>query len=196
MQPHPVTDRRLFFALLPDEPQRRAFVAAVHGSAGRSGGRSVPWQNLHLTLAFLGRVPKARVPELMRLAHAVAANQAGGAVEFGFAELAYWPRPAVLHAPARPLAGAAAGFERLLRLAEALRSTTGAGGFSPDLKPFHPHVTVARKVPPAPDARTLAAPALADVAWRCGSFALMQIAHRGEGALYSTVGSWLLVDSK
>ncbi len=46
---------RLFFALWPDPPTRTALAMLVDGLP-LVGGRRVPAENLHLTLAFLGNV--------------------------------------------------------------------------------------------------------------------------------------------
>ena len=54
-------------------------------------------------------------------------------------------------------------------LALSLKNETAAAGFSPDLKPFRAHVTVARKVARAP-----AALALQPVLWRFDAFALIE----------------------
>ena len=64
--------RRLFFAFWPDEMERQRLVQATAGAAGMSGGRLVPAESLHVTLAFLGSVPERRIPELHSLARQVA----------------------------------------------------------------------------------------------------------------------------
>src|SRR5258708_39845209 len=55
---------RAFFALSPDEAVKEALAALGRDIARRSRGRSVPPDNAHLTLAFIGDVPKPALPTL------------------------------------------------------------------------------------------------------------------------------------
>jgi len=166
---------RLFFALWPDEPARRALAGLAGRMAVEAGGRPVPAANLHLTLAFLGEVPDERVGT----ACAVAADVRAGAFDlvldrtgtFRRAGVA-WAGPSVLPA-------------ELDRLQSALESGLRAAGFALDARPFAPHLTLARRtVKPAPEAAT------APVAWRVGRFALVRSA-RDKGA-YAELAGWEL----
>jgi len=72
-------------------------------------------------------------------------------------------------------------------LASELKSALLYGGFTPDLKPFRAHVTLARKVRSAsPDL------AIDPVSWTFTGFALAESRSGPEGVLYSVVDSWLL----
>ena len=170
--------RRLFFALCPDEAGRAALAASAATAVAASDGRAVAVAQLHVTLAFLGSVAVTRIPELTALARALAAGWPPGAapIALTFTRLAFWHRPQVLCALARPTAAAS-------RLATVLRDATHAAGFRPDLKPFRAHVTVARKVTHARSA------ALASVRWRCAALALMESRSAPGGSLYSVVES-------
>ena len=140
----------------------------------------MPAEQLHLTLAFLGAVPAARLAELAALAPA-AARAAGLTDEplvLTFGRLERWAAPQVLCVlPVRPP-------EALSALARAVVGTLVAAGFAPDLKPFRPHVTVARKVvrpsEPAP---------IAPVRWRFERFALIESRTLERGPVYSVVGT-------
>lgn len=172
--------RRLFFAFWPDEMERQRLVQATAG-AGVSGGRPVPAESLHVTLAFLGSVPERRIPELHRLARQVAKAFAQDArpPSLKFDRLVHW-------AGARILCALAADEARALALAAALKDASAATGFSPDLKPFHPHVTVARKV-----VRASAPQVLQPVLWRCDAFALLD-SRTEAGPVYSVIESYPL----
>ena len=174
--------RRLFFALWPTAQEARALSAAAAPAIAASGGRAVPQQNLHLTLAFLGQVPPARTSELTALTRRVAAGGAHGvaALALQFERLAYWYEPQILCALSAAAAPVAA-------LAAALQGEAGAAGFFPDLKPFRAHVTVARKV-------TRAAPSteLPSVRWACAQFALVESRTAATGAVYSVQETFLL----
>lgn len=172
--------RRLFFALWPDEPMREALAHAVREAVRSSGGRAVSSSDLHLTLAFLGSVPEGRVAELAGAARAVGLPQPG-AVEVRLDHLEHWAGPQVLcAAPNAPPAAAA-------ELAQALRAQLSAGGFSPDIKPFRAHVTVARKVThPGPSLQ------MQPVSWHFGSFALIESRTLESGPVYSVVEVYAL----
>ena len=183
--------RRLFFALWPDAGQRAALAHATRKAVRSSGGRPVPEGSLHVTLAFLGSVPERRVAELQAIARRVAeAPEAGGTpMLVSFDRLVHWAKPRILCAlDALPSAGTeAAGAPPVGALAESLKSETTARGFSPDLKPFHAHVTVARKVARAP-----AAQPLSPVQWTFDGFALIESRTEPTGPVYSVIESYLL----
>ena len=73
-------------------------------------------------------------------------------------------------------------------LAASLKDATAAAGFTPDLKPFHAHVTLARKVTHAPRECTLR-----EVLWRFDGFALVDSRTESGGPVYSVLESYPLV---
>ncbi len=165
--------RRLFLGLWPDASMREQLAHAVRKGVRASGGRRVPKANYHITLAFIGAVPEGRVADLGAVVRAVAG---AGPIEVPLRELAYWPGPQVLCAvPPVPPAGWAGWVGRLL---EAL----AAAAFAPDLKPFRPHVTVARKV-----MRPSASAVLHPVLWRFDEFALIESRALAAGPVYSVM---------
>src|SRR6185437_8750463 len=146
--------RRLFFALWPDEAMRHAMVLATHEVTRACGGRAVPTENLHVTLAFLGSVPERRLAQLGEIALAIAgaprsvgAHSAGSPLELTFDHLEYWRAARLLCAlPVEPPS-------RIADLARRLQSQLAASGIAPDLesswsvgvdasRPFRPHVTL------------------------------------------------------
>ena len=185
----------MFFALWPDAGQRAALVHATRKAVRSSGGRPVPEESLHVTLAFLGSVPERRVAELQAIARRVAEAPEAAPLLVSFDRLVHWAKPRILCAlDALPSAGTeAAGAPRVgalagaPALAESLKGETTARGFSPDLKPFHAHVTVARKVARAP-----AAQPLSPVQWTFDGFALIESRTEPTGPVYSVIESYLL----
>jgi 2'-5' RNA ligase len=171
--------RRLFFALWPDETMREAMAHATRRAARASGGRPLPAENLHVTLAFLGSIPARRLAQLGEIAHAAASGE--GPLELSFDHLEYWRAAQLLCAlPTEPPA-------RIASLARRLQELLTRGGFAPDLKPFRPHVTVARKVlRPGPIGR------MHPVLWRFSDLALLESRPLPAGALYSVVESFAL----
>ncbi|HEX4618513.1 MAG TPA: RNA 2',3'-cyclic phosphodiesterase [Steroidobacteraceae bacterium] len=181
--------RRLFFALWPDAAQRAALVHAAGKTVRRCGGRPVPETNLHVTLAFLGSVPEPRLEELRAIARRIAARFPREAVPLALSleALEHWAKPQVLTVLERKAEAHAAPASGAAKLAQLLTTETAAAGFSPDLKPFRPHVTVARKVPRAPGPS-----AMRRVPWSFGAFALVESRTLAEWPLYSVLESYVL----
>lgn len=184
MNPDPsAAVRRLFFALWPDETQRRALEHAAAKAVRHSGGRPVPLSNLHVTIAFLGSVSVARIPDLQRIAREQAVCLAHDApATLTFARLAHWKEAQILCA----LAAEQSPGVRVL--AVALREAGAAVGLSPDRKPFQAHVTLARKV-----VRPGAELALRPVVWRFDTFALIDSRTEPGGPVYSVIDSYPLI---
>ncbi|MGC8518160.1 MAG: RNA 2',3'-cyclic phosphodiesterase [Steroidobacteraceae bacterium] len=175
--------RRLFFALWPDAAMRERLAGAVREAVHDCGGRPVPLEQWHLTLAFLGAVPAERIADLATLAPAaaLAADLPEPGLELSLGRLADWPQPqvrCVLPIEPSPALG---------RLARALADSLSAAGFLPDLKPFHAHVTVARKVTRPSEPRRLPV-----VRWRFERFALLESRTLPSGAVYSVVETYPL----
>ncbi|HYL03297.1 MAG TPA: 2'-5' RNA ligase family protein, partial [Steroidobacteraceae bacterium] len=102
------------------------------------------------------------------------------------ARIEYAPRAQILWVLGgrETLPGALAGLQAL---AGAIKQATVTAGFSPDLKPFRLHVTVARKVSHAPGPQ-----AMRPVEWRFDGFALVESRTDPAGAVYSVVESYPL----
>ncbi len=170
---------RLFFALWPDRAEARALHEAGRALQGASGGRLSRRETLHLTLAFLGDTPLARLPELESLAGAVRLPP----FTFTLARYGWWKHNRIAWAmpeePSVPLAVLAAA------LGEGLRERSVPF----DAKPFVPHVTLVRRAERAPGA--LALPA---VRWAAREFVLVRSRLDGAGAAYETLGRWPLAE--
>jgi 2'-5' RNA ligase len=176
---------RLFFALQPEAGQNAALVESVAPVIARLEAQSVPAQNIHATLCFVGVVPAMDLEKLKN----VAAAQHLPRTSLRFDTLEHWEKPRVVCATG----GESAIPAPLLELVDGLGRGAQAAGFQPDIKPFRPHLTLARKIPPARAAlcewpQTLAPPLLV----HCDRFVLME-SRRGEsGSTYSVVDSWPL----
>jgi 2'-5' RNA ligase len=180
--------RRLFFALWPDDEQRAALTHAAARIVRHCGGRPVPEANLHVTLAFLGSVPETRVAELGAIGRRAAAAFPAHAlpVTVSLATPEHWARAQVLAVLEREDEGRAAA-AGAAALARSLSDATLAAGFSPDLKPFRVHVTVARKV-----ARPPRSCEMRKVEWSFDEFALIESRTLEKGPVYSVVESYVL----
>jgi 2'-5' RNA ligase len=176
---------RLFFALQPAPGQKTALAERAAPLAAQLEAQVVPAQNIHATLCFIGAVAPGHLEKLK----CVAAAQHARDFSLCFDSFEYWEKPRVLCATG----GASAIPAALLELADALGRSARAAGFHPDIKPFRPHLTLARKISPARAARcewpqSLVPPLLV----HCDRFVLME-SRRGEsGSAYSVVDSWPL----
>jgi 2'-5' RNA ligase len=182
-EPHAPPLRRLFLALWPEASMRARLAEAVYPSVSACAGQAVPASHYHLTLVFIGAVPETRLEALDVAIKAAARHFAGtSSIEMALQDLVYWSAPRVLCAVPRT---APAG---LAERASAVRAALVTAGFAPDLKPFRPHVTVARKVKRPSDS------VLPDaVLWRFDACALIDSRTVTAGPVYSVVQTYPLV---
>jgi len=169
--------RRLFFAYWPDLKTRQALIQATRPAVASIDGQPVAGSNLHVTLAFLGRVSGARIPEITRIGARGDYQQA----KLNFDRLEYWPRPKVVAALADgvPEAGQTLVdtlWERLIPL-----------GFEREVRPWRPHFTLVRRVRRPPPKLTI--PALS---WTCDRLALVESVSGPDGLHYTPLAEWAL----
>jgi 2'-5' RNA ligase len=182
--------RRVFFALWPGAALQTTLARATHKSVSACGGRPVPAQSLHVTLAFLGSVAERRIGELEVIGDRIAAFCAGEGAnaappELVFDRIEHWQKAQIICATVGTESADAATVVQ--SLADALKNETLAAGFAPDLKPFRAHVTVARKV-----ARPTLALDMHSVPWAVTGLALVESRTAPGGAIYSVINSWTL----
>jgi 2'-5' RNA ligase len=179
--------RRLFFALWPDEGMQAALAEATEAIVQSSDGRPLPPENYHITLAFLGAVPESRIGALRPIAAQVAEAFPlhGEPIEVTLDRVEHWRKPQLLVATASSTPTLAA------RLSEQLKRALVGQGFSPDLKPFRAHATLARKVRRV--TRELDMP---PVHWTFRDFRLIESRTEPSGPIYSTREIWALDDSR
>jgi len=176
---------RLFFALQPAPEQCRALLELAAPRVAQLGAQTVPPDNLHATLCFVGAVPEERLADL----RAVGAATRGGPATLRFETLEYWSKPQILCATAADDSAAAPARVLAQRLGEGAL----AAGFTPDIKPFRPHLTLVRKVRAArASAHTWPQVLEPGFVLRCEKFALMRSNPGERGSIYSVVETWPL----
>jgi 2'-5' RNA ligase len=163
---------RLFVALWPGPELRDALGAWCDSWPCPAGAQRVPAGQLHLTLHFLGAVPRQR---LLALREALTLPFAPFTLSLG--RPAMWPgQTAVLEPERTP--------PRLHRLhataGEALRRL----GLPTDARRFRPHVTIARRAGSAP--APAAGPGLR---WPVRGYALVESCPGTEGR-YTVLQTW------
>jgi 2'-5' RNA ligase len=167
--------RRLFFALWPDERTRRSLVRQTQQAVRRCGGKPVPPENYHITLAFVGNVAADQVADVLQVGRSVPPV----CLELALDRIGYWPRPRALwaapvHCPG-PLTGLVATlWEQLAGL-----------GFEPESRVFQPHVTLCRKAGQPVEARLDHA-----VWWSVDSFVLVESVTAHTGPIYTVLQSF------
>jgi 2'-5' RNA ligase len=174
----PVPERgrgaRLFFALWPGDAAREQLAAWSRELRAACGGRAPRPENLHLTLAFLGQVPRDRVGEIER----TAGNVVPRATTLVLDRPGYWKHNRIAWAGASAVPG------ELDRLAGELREALTRSAIAFDAKPFVSHVTLLR------DAREPdALPALAPIRWEVEGFVLAGSSPQ-PGGRYEILRAW------
>lgn len=176
LREHP---RRLFFAYWPDARTRQALFEATGTAIASIDGQPVASSNLHVTLAFLGRVPGSRIAELVRI---------GGRGDYRLAKLSferleYWPRPKVVAALPDTVPDAGQRlvdmlWERLLPL-----------GFEREARPWRPHITLVRHVRRPPPRLSIG-----NIRWSGDQLALVESQSGPDGLHYTALAEWPLGD--
>ena len=169
--------RRIFFAYWPDAKTRQALIAATGPAVASIDGQPVTGSNVHVTLAFLGRVPSSRIPEIVR----IGARGDYKPAKLNFDRLEYWPRPRVVAALADGVPDAGQKlvdtlWERLIPL-----------GIEREVRPWRPHFTLVRRVRRPPPKLTI--PALP---WTCDRLALVESVSGPDGLHYTPLAEWAL----
>lgn len=126
-------DARLFVALWPDAGVRAALQAASALWHWQPGAAVVGADRLHLTLHFLGALPRERIPELTR-----ALRLPFTRCELVLDRAALWRGGVAIVEPSAVPAP-------LVELQGALGAALHAIGLPVEARPWRPHVTLARR---------------------------------------------------
>jgi RNA 2',3'-cyclic 3'-phosphodiesterase len=168
--------QRLFFALWPDAVLQEAIDSHAHKLIGKHAKR-VPAHNLHITLAFLGPVPRG----LRACYEQAAAGIQAQAFTLNLQCIGHWPKPRILWLgpPQQP--------EAMLTLVQNLNAALSTCGYSPETRPYQAHMTLARKVD-----RPLPVRDIEPIDWAVDSFALVESVTAPEGPRYQVLARWSL----
>jgi 2'-5' RNA ligase len=166
---------RLFFAVWPDEAAALALEALAVALADVAGGKPVPREKIHLTLAFLGEVPGDRVENAV----AAGAEARGSPFRLQLDEVGSFRRAEVAWA------GCSRAPTALASLQSDLAASLAARGFTLEERAFAPHITLARRIAkPVPSASTEA------IAWQVRDVTLVR-SETGTGR-YAVMERWPL----
>jgi 2'-5' RNA ligase len=171
--------QRLFLALWPDAEVRNCLHALGEQQIG--SGRRTSAENLHATLIFLGAVDSGA----RACVEQVAGSIGGQAFSVTLDGLEHRRRQAIVWAAASRVPAA------LTRLVEQLRAGLIRCGLKPERRPYHLHVTLARKVRRGHRASTIE-----PIVWHVGDFVLVESHTHASGASYQVLQSWPLAGPK
>ena len=176
--------KRSFFALWPDEQLRVVLakqVQHVQANVGESV-RRMRTENLHITLVFLGDITAEQRVHARTVADGV--KQDG--FELQVDTYGYFHRPKVLFAEPECVPEAA------IALQQQMYTGLKDAGFVLDTRPWHPHMTLFRKVPMQQAERLLGDAECPSCKWPVKSFSLLQSVQTRAGVSYQEAGRWAL----
>jgi 2'-5' RNA ligase len=163
---------RLFFAIWPGAAASRELALVAEALAGLAGGRPMPAEKIHMTLAFLGSLDADGVGR----AAAAAVRVKGDEIRMTIDQVGSFRRARV------GWASASAANAQLLQLQDRLARELTAGGFALEERAFTPHATLVRKIEkPVPRAP------MPPIEWRSRAFTLVESTGSGR---YEVLESW------
>lgn len=131
---------RVFFGIRPDETALSSLLAGQRTLQAHPWNSSVRWtapENIHLTLRFLGDMPRDRITEVTSFVSDKLGAVSG---QFEITGVAFFPnrkRPAVV-------AATVADNPSLSRLADRLNHLSEHFGYKLEKRKFRPHITLGR----------------------------------------------------
>lgn len=173
---------RLFAAVELPEAARAAVADRIDPAAWPAGSW-VRSPNLHLTLAFFGETPEAKLAPLAR--ELAAAARARPPVRARLAGAGAFPE----RGPIRVVWLGVEPAAELARIAGEVRAAAARAGVESDPKPFRSHVTLARCRRPwtaGLRARLAELAPSGTVAWNAGAAELLESTRGPEGARYAS----------
>ncbi len=172
--------RRLFFALWPPPELQREAREAITAYPTAQKARVMRRENLHITLAFLGDQPDARLNCLKEAAQKTAALPG---FQLQLDQVGLWLKPGIFWL------GVSQPPPALFSLVKQLNQNLAACDFQPEKRPYTPHLTLARECrrgPLRPEA--VARP----LDWPVRDFVLVESVRDHRGSHYSIMQRWLL----
>lgn len=164
-----MNNKRIFFALWPDDRQRDRLRDVISPLAKLVEGQHVYRGNWHVTTAFIGEFPESRLQDLQARAAQITVEP----FRLRFDRVEFWPRPKVASLVAAIVP------PELQHLVDAQNTVLADFGVSVEDRAYRPHITVVRRAR-AFETQRLAQPAV--VEW--SGFALVESISQPGGAIY------------
>jgi RNA 2',3'-cyclic 3'-phosphodiesterase len=160
---------RVFIALWPEPDVRAELARRAMEIAKECAGRPARADALHLTLAFIGATRRERVASLRKLMEDIRLPE----FKLFFDDSGWWRHNGIVWAGTRAVP------ETLLTLQQELARGAERLGFSLDVRPYVPHLTLARDARRSPPAVPMA-----PLEWTVRSFVLVASELTSAGARY------------
>ena len=173
MSHHPT--ERLFFALWPNSTIRQAINEQSHPVIQEINGKIVPYENWHITLAFLGAVDQSAKECMQQVAETIQSHP----FTLSLDQLGYWSNSRILWL------GASQTPEALMELENSLNTNLQRCGYRPEKRPFRVHLTLMRKASPV---KTF--PPITPIIWTVEDFCLVRSTIQPSGANYKVIARW------
>ena len=163
---------RLFFAVWPEPAAARELAQVALSLAELAGGKPMPAEKIHMTLAFLGSLDEEQAGSAV----AAAARVKGAPIAMAIDSVGSFRRAKVgWAAPSAPNPDLAA-------LQQALADGLRGRGFELEDRAFTPHATLVRKI-----ARAIPGAPMPAVEWRSRALTLVESTGNGR---YEVMESW------
>jgi len=168
---------RVYFALWPEQIAVTAMQTLARKMQRNCGGRVMRPETLHLTLLFLGDVPRLRLQDLLD----AASNVHAVPFQLVLEKFSCWQHNHIAYLAPMGLPG------ELQALAAALRQAVADAGFSFDRRTFAAHVTLLRNI-----SNMFPSWSVVPVVWDVRQFVLVESVPDGARRRYQILGSWPL----
>jgi 2'-5' RNA ligase len=171
-----VRKRRVFFAVWPDSATASSLDQLGRLAHAQCAGRRMRRDTLHMTLAFIGEVPEARIEVLRQ----TAARLREAPFSLQIDRLDCWRHNRIVWAGCRQTP------PPLSRLAGQLAAESGVA----EAREFAAHVTLLR------EAQCQPLPGFAPIVWPVSEFVLVESKLSNKGAHYDIIDRWPLLTSQ
>ncbi len=171
---------RLFFALWPNDNVRQAINEATQPIIQTTDGKIIPFENWHITLAFLGDV---NMP-IKQCVQQIAATVQGSRFSLSLDQMGHWSKSRILWL------GVQQAPDSLQNLVNNLQNGLLSCDYRPDSRPFQIHLTLMRKA-----GRVNTLPAIKPIIWLVEDFCLVRSNLEDGGARYEVIARWELLES-
>lgn len=182
---------RLFAAIPVPGPQGRALLEWLPEGLGDNlpFRKQVHPADLHITVFFLGDTDEGRLPVIHQALSQAAAASSPFSLHIN--ALGCFGAP---HAPRVLWAGTGGAQDSLHLLHQHVCSHMAQGGFTPEDRPYKPHITLARQFKPGESWQGAAllqesVPVQLSKEWLCDSLSLFRT-HMGRSPMYETIASY------
>lgn len=168
-------NKRLFFALWPDEQVVRKIKQHAIKYFSDCQGRILEKSNWHITLAYFGVSDVKTQACLEQQAEKIKSKS----FELSLSQCGFWKKPAVAWLAPSTIP------EELHQLAFELQQALIPCGYKPELRDYQPHVTLVRKAKQSPSINEIQA-----IPWFVDKFCLVESKTEAQGASYTVLKTW------